>query len=160
MSVAQADHLKDFGPAYFEALHNGAAASPRARQHGNVQASHQEPCQRLFIALRPESYVPPHRHLLDPKQETLIAISGLMAFVTFHDDGEILDIMPFGSEAYGGGQDIPIGVDLPPNLWHSVVTLSESAALFEAKQRPCRVELGKEHAFGHPRKVARALPYI
>jgi cupin fold WbuC family metalloprotein len=136
--------LKVFSPGYLSDMHAKAAISTRARQHALLHDSHDDPCQKLFIALRQDSYIPPHRHLLDPKRETLIAIEGLMAFVTFENDGHVRDVLAFGSEAHGGGSKIPIGVDLPPDLWHSVVTLTPTAILFEAKAGPFRSALAKE----------------
>ena len=62
----------------FAGLHAQAKASPRLRQHLNIHASHGAPFQRLFIAFGLDSYVRPHRHHALPKDETLVAVLGLL----------------------------------------------------------------------------------
>ena len=89
-----------FSTSYLDSLIAEAERSPRRRQFRNVHRSMSEPAQRLFNAIEPDSYVRPHRHQLDPKDETLIAVRGLFALITFSDEGEITDIVHFGSEKY------------------------------------------------------------
>lgn len=73
----------------FTSLHGQAKASPRLRQHLNIHASHKAPFQRLFIAFGLDSYVRPHRHHLVPKDETLIAVQGLLGVMVFDDTGQV-----------------------------------------------------------------------
>ena len=60
-----------FSPEFLSSLIGEAAQSPRARQHRNIHRSYVDPCQRFLNAIGMESYIRPHRHLLDPKAETL-----------------------------------------------------------------------------------------
>jgi cupin fold WbuC family metalloprotein len=132
------------GPELFSGMLKGAAASPRLRAHHSLHLTTEEPCQRLFIALQRGSYIPPHRHLSDPKRETLMAFQGLMALATFTDAGAIDDIVLFGSEAWGGGHICPVALTLADPTWHTVVAITQSAVLFETKPGPFRPERGKE----------------
>ena len=50
-----------------------ARESPRFRQHFNIHRSYDDPCQFLFNAIEINSYIQPHRHSLDPKDEYLVA---------------------------------------------------------------------------------------
>ena len=74
----------------FTDLHDQAKASPRLRQHLNIHASHEAPFQRLFIAFGLDSYVRPHRHHLMPKDETLVAVQGLLGVLVFDDAGQVV----------------------------------------------------------------------
>lgn len=81
----------------FGGLHEQANASPRQRQHLNIHASHEAPFQRLFIAFGLDSYVRPHRHLV-PKDETLIAVQGLLGVLVFDDVGQVVQKLKLGTE--------------------------------------------------------------
>ena len=59
-----------------------------------------------------DSYMRPHRHLLEPKAETLIAVKGLFALVTFDDEGVVQEIIHFGTEKYSSPQGLSVGADL------------------------------------------------
>ena len=51
-----------------------AEYSSRRRQYLNIHSSYHENCQRLFNAIQPNCYTPPHRHSVTNKQELLVAI--------------------------------------------------------------------------------------
>lgn len=98
-------------------------------------------------AIHVDSYIPPHRHSLDQKSECLIAVGGLFALLIFDAEGRILSVTKFGSELYCGfDDDCGVGVDIPPNVWHTVLALSTSAILFEVKEGPFNPSLSKELA--------------
>jgi cupin fold WbuC family metalloprotein len=117
-----------------EDLVSNAKNNPRLRQHKNIHTHYQEPCQRLFNAIEPESYIPPHKHATDPRYEMLVAIRGLMALVTFGEDGEVPKVVLFGSEKYGA--DCALDVELPSSTWHTVVALVLGCILLEVKAGP------------------------
>jgi cupin fold WbuC family metalloprotein len=128
--------------AWFDELSGRARGAARLRQHSNLHRSYEEPCQRLLNALEPGTYIPPHRHSLDPKQETLIALRGEMALVLFDDSGKVTQVVRFGA----GDSYACHGVDLPPGAWHTVLALSSGAILFEAKAGPFQPAHAKELA--------------
>jgi cupin fold WbuC family metalloprotein len=82
--------MKIFDAQYLDGLTVQAKVSPRLRQHRNVNQSYQEASQRFFNAIEPGSYIRPHRHASDPREELLIAVRGLMALVTFDDQGAVV----------------------------------------------------------------------
>ena len=53
--------MQPFDSQRFETLCAAADDAPRRRAHHLVWASHQDPVQRLPIALQPWTYVRPHR---------------------------------------------------------------------------------------------------
>jgi cupin fold WbuC family metalloprotein len=126
--------MKIFSADYLDDLTAQAQGNPRQRQHRNVHQSYQEPCQRLFNAIEPGSYIRPHRHASDPKEELLIAIRGVMALVTFDDAGNVTGVLCFGSEKYG--PDMAAGAEVPADTWHTVIALEPGCVLLEMKAGP------------------------
>ncbi len=150
-----------FSPSYLSSLISEAERSPRRRQFRNVHHSHAEPCQRLFNAIEPDSYIRPHRHQIEPRDETLIAIRGLFALITFNEDGEIAEIVRFGSEKYGDSGYCSIGVELPAGTWHSLIALVPGSVLMEVKAGPFNPQAAKEFAPWSPEEgSADASAYV
>lgn len=100
--------VKVFSVDYLDSLAHEASQSPRARQHRNIHGCYDGPCQRFLNA----SYIRAHRHSLDPKAETLIAVRGQFALITFDDAGAILNVVRFGKET---DATVPVGADLLPD---------------------------------------------
>ena len=117
-----------------------AALSPRRRQHLKLHADYSDPCQRLLNFLWHDSYIRSHRHAVDPKPETLSALRGEMGCLTFDDDGRVLTRIRIAA----GGDCTAIVVE--PGEWHTVVALSETAALLETKAGPFDPDAAKESA--------------
>jgi cupin fold WbuC family metalloprotein len=139
--------IKLFSNTFLRGLVGDSLLSTRKRQNYNVHEDYSDPCQRLFNAIQVDSYIPPHRHSLDPKSECLIAVGGLFALLIFDVEGRILSVTKFGSEVYyGPDNDYGVGVDIPSNVWHTVLALSASAILFEVKRGPFNPSSSKELA--------------
>ena len=132
-----------FSSRYINTLISEAGVSDRKRQHRNVHYSFDDKSQRLMNAIGVESYIAPHRHLLDPKRESLIAVRGLFAAVIFSDKGNVEQIEFFGTEKF---KNLSIGLELPPEAWHTVVALTPGSALFEVKEGPFDPKKAKEFA--------------
>jgi cupin fold WbuC family metalloprotein len=138
--------MKVFSNQYFENLRVAASQSHRLRAHANVHRSYIDQCQKLFNAIKVNSYIRPHRHSLDPKEECLMAIKGLFGFVLFTDQGLIESVTIFGSEKYAEKLSIPSGLELPAGVWHTVVSLVNDSILFEVKCGPFDPSLAKQMA--------------
>jgi len=126
--------MKVFGADYLDELTAQAKRSPRKRQHRNIHESYADPCQRLFNAIELGSYIRPHRHAADPRDELLIAIRGLMALVAFDEQGVVTKVVRFGADRNGKG--LAIGSEVPANMWHTVIALEPSCVLLEVKAGP------------------------
>jgi len=126
--------MKTFDTQYLNDLTEQAKRSPRLRQHQNIHQSYQDACQRLFNAIEPGSYIRPHRHSTEPRQELLIAVRGAMALVTFDDHGAVTGVVRFGSEKHAN--DAAAGVEVTPSTWHTVVALEAGSVLLEVKAGP------------------------
>lgn len=138
--------VKNFSSDYLNTLIDAATKSPRLRQHQNIHASYQDPCQRFFNAIGVDSYVRPHRHLLDPKSETLIAVRGLFALVVFDDEGAVQEVIRFGSKRYDGENSLSVGAELVPGAWHTLIALEPDSVLLELKAGPFDPNTIKEFA--------------
>ena len=135
--------VKVFSVDYLDSLVEEASQSRRARQHRNIHERYDDPCQRFMNAIGVDSYIRPHRHSLDPKAETLIAVRGQFALVTFDDAGAVLNIVRFGT---GTETKVPVGADLPPGTWHTIIALVAGSILLELKAGPFDPNAAKEPA--------------
>jgi len=126
--------MKAFDAQYLNDLTGQAKNSPRLRQHRNIHQNYQDACQRLFNAIEPGSYIRPHRHASEPREELLVAIRGLMALITFDDQGSVTGILLVGSEKHGC--DLAAGVEVASSTWHTVVALVPDCVLLEVKAGP------------------------
>lgn len=142
--------MKIFTTDFLDCLIKDAEKSQRLRAHSNIHESYQDSVQKIFIALKADSYIRPHRHTLDPKEECLIAIRGLMSLVLFTDQGEVMSITIFGGEKYAENMPIGSGVQISANTWHTVIPLSENSILFEVKDGPFNANIAKEFASWSP----------
>lgn len=126
--------MKIFSAEYLDDLSGQAKDSHRQRQHRNIHRSYQDACQRLFNAIEPGSYIRPHKHGTDPRDELLVAIRGQMALVTFDEQGKVTGALRFGSEKHG--PDVAAGAEVPPDTWHTVIALEPGSVLLEVKAGP------------------------
>ena len=133
-----------------------AKVSSRLRQHKNIHTSYQEPCQRLFNAIEIGSYIRPHKHASDPRDEMLVAVRGLMALLSFDDQGVVVDVVRFGSEAFG--PELAVGVELSANTWHTVVALVPGCVLLEVKAGPFDQSQPKDLAPWAPEEGSSLVP--
>ena len=135
-----------FSDTYLNSLTQATHKSPRRRQSRTIHITPNDPCQRLFNAIEMDSYVRPHRHQQDPKVETLIAIRGRFLLVTFTEQGEIKEIIPFHSEKYEASNDSGVGVEIQVGTWHTIIATEPQSILLEVKAGPFNLELSKEPA--------------
>jgi cupin fold WbuC family metalloprotein len=126
--------MKIFDVNYLDDLTKQAKFSQRLRQHRNVHQSYQDVSQRLFNAIEPGSYIRPHRHASDPRDELLVAVRGMMALVTFDDHGAMTNVLRFGTERHT--DEIAVGAEVSFSTWHTVIALEPSCVLLEVKAGP------------------------
>ena len=131
-----------FSDAYLSSLIFEAEASHRLRQHRNIHRSYDDTCQRLMNAICVGSYIAPHRHHLDPRNECLIAVKGLFAAVIFDSLGKIAQIEFFGTQKV---ENVSVGLELSSETWHTVLAMEENSVLFEVKEGPFDPSQAKEY---------------
>jgi len=105
-------------------------SSPRRRIIQPLHRSEGATLHRMFNAVQPDSYIPPHRHLDPPKAESWIVLRGALAFFTFDDGGAISECL----EIRAGGE--VFGVDLEPGVYHTFFALEPDTVVYEVKDGP------------------------
>ena len=144
--------MKIFDAQYLFSLTDQAKVSPRLRHHRNVHQSYQEASQRLFNAIEPGSYIRPHRHASDPRDELLIAVRGVMAMMTFDDQGAVTNVLRFGSEKHG--DEMTAGAEVSSSTWHTVIALEPGCVLLEVKAGPFDPDQPKDLAKWAPEETS------
>jgi cupin fold WbuC family metalloprotein len=133
-------------PEDLDSLVREASGSPRRRKHRNLHESYDDPCQRVLNAIGIDSYIRPHRHSLDPKRETMVAVRGAFALVCFDEQGHVIEALAFGTELYNDRPSICPGVEVPAGAWHTVLALVPRSVLLEVKAGPFLPQAAKEFA--------------
>lgn len=128
------------GEDLFRDLVFQAQVAPRRRQHFNLHSNYADPCQRLLNAICFDSYIRPHCHRLDPKDELLVVLSGEVVCWRFDDSGRIASTQLLSS---GGTVS---AVMLSAYEWHTVTALSEAAIILEVKAGPFDASVAKSFA--------------
>ncbi len=111
-------------------LNVAAAAAPRRRKNFNVHYSEQSPCNRLYNAGEPDTYIQPHCHADPTKDETMLMIRGVMGVVFFDAQGHVTQT----TRLEAGGANV--AVTIPAGQFHTSVMLAPGSMIFEAKAGP------------------------
>lgn len=138
--------IKLFDADMLSALDAKAQNSPRRRSNYNVHDDMEDPVQRLFITLYPDSFVRPHRHSQENKWEFFLMISGELSFLLFDEDG----ICTGRHELSANGNCR--GLEVPPHVWHCIAPGSEPATFFEVKMGPYAPIDDKDFASWSPKE--------
>ena len=142
--------IKVFSVEYLDHLVTQAKNSSRLRQHSNIHDEYADPCQRLFNAIEPDSYIRPHHHGI----ETLFAIRGLMALIVFNNKGAIERVQKFGVGTCPSRPNIAAGTEISLSTWHTVVSLASGSILLEVKAGPFDPDMPKSFAPWAPEEGA------
>jgi cupin fold WbuC family metalloprotein len=86
----------------------------------------------MLNAIQPGSYITPHRHHDPPKSESIIVLQGVLACVSFENDGTSLESNFTLLDSRRG----IYGVDIRPSVWHTIFALEPDTVVFEAKSGP------------------------
>lgn len=122
-------------------ISDGARNSKRKRKHLNFHKDHREPVQRLVNALEPGTYLRPHRHTDSGKLEILLILNGRVLLVTFDDHGNMKD-----HAIMDANERDEVGVEIPPETWHTVISLKPGSVLYEIKEGPFDEKKAKVYA--------------
>ena len=141
--------------ALLDALIAEGRAAPRRRRNRNFHTTDAAPCQRLLNAIELGSYVRPHRHLDEGKDEALVVVKGVVGVVWFEDDGKVA-----GTARLEAGGTV-VAVDIPRGTFHTIVALAAGSVLFEAKAGPyLPAREGEWAPFAPPEGDAQCLAHL
>lgn len=117
-------------PTDLDELSAAASANPRRRLNLNLHGDYADPCQRLYNAVEPDSYIRPHRHTAPARTECFVAVRGRFHLLIFNDEGQVVqrvELSPTGPV---------VAADVPAGVWHAVVSLEPGSIFFETKPGP------------------------
>lgn len=123
----------------FNALVKKASQVERKRAHFNLHETSNANVQRLLMAMEPETYICPHRHIESHKWEMVMLLSGEIDVLIFNDEGELLSRIHMSSTATRV-------IQLPANTWHSYVGQQTETLALEIKEGPYIAQTDKEFA--------------
>jgi cupin fold WbuC family metalloprotein len=127
-------------------LSSQANASARLRKNLNVHTDLDDPVQRLFNAMQPNTYVRPHRHVGEGRWEFFQVVRGRALVLLFDDSGRVTE----KSELCDKGPNI--AVEIPSNTWHTLVSMQPETVLFEVKSGPYKPLTDKDFAAWAPQE--------
>lgn len=142
------DPVKLITEELIQSLVERAGSVERRRTNFNFHPDLSDNPHRFLNVLARGTYVAPHRHRIPPKAESFVILRGELAFFLFQDDGRTREIHILGDTENCEA----LGVDIAPDLWHSLVVLSEFAVCFEVKPGPYNPTEDKEFAPWAPRE--------
>ena len=123
-----------------------AHSSARKRQHLNLHTDLTDPIQRLFVAFEPGTYVQPHRHPEAGKWEMFVLLQGEAAILLFDEYACVTARIVFAQQ---GANRL---IEIPPQQWHTLVSLLPGTLLFEAKPGPYTPLADKDFAGWAPKE--------
>jgi cupin fold WbuC family metalloprotein len=81
---------------------------------------------------------------VDPRDELLVAVRGLMVLVKFDERGNVNGSFRFGSTRHDN--ILAVGAEVPAHTWHTVIALEPGCILLEVKAGPFDPNQPKELA--------------
>lgn len=124
----------------------GSRISDRRRIILPLHKSADESLHRMFNALQPGTYIPPHRHAQPPKAESILVLRGSLCFVTFDEAGQITQMNDLTADTES------FGVDLSAGIYHTFFCLEPDTVVFEVKPGPYSPIDDKDFASWAPRE--------
>lgn len=107
-----------------------AKRSPRLRSHLSLHKSHQDPVQRVIIALASGTYIPPHYHEHLHQWEHFQIIDGEIDVLLFNHKGSLESRYVLGKKT---GCFI---IQIPPLIPHTILCRTPHAIVLEIKEGP------------------------
>jgi cupin fold WbuC family metalloprotein len=140
--------------AMIDGLLAQATTAPRLRKNLNFHECETHPCQRLLNAIVPGSYVRPHRHVLENKEEFMMIVRGCLGVILYDAQGNVTGKMKLDEHG-------PVrAVSIPTGVYHTAVALKPTV-IFEAKGGPYAPHLPEELApFAPAEGSPDAQPYL
>lgn len=138
--------LKIVSPKLLEELSQKAIDSPRQRLNHNFHEDLADPINRMLNAFEPGTYIQPHKHENPDKREVFIVLRGSLVVVIFDDSGNPVDFILLDT-AKGN-----YAIEVPPGVWHNVVSLESGTVVYEIKDGPYIQPLDKNFASWAPKE--------
>lgn len=127
-------------------LSQKAALLPRKRLNFNFHEDLADPINRMLNAIEPGTYLQPHKHENPDKREVFIVLRGSLIVVIFDNSGNPVDFVLL--DPLNGNH----AIEVPPGVWHSVISLETGTVVFEIKDGPYQQISDKNFASWAPKE--------
>jgi len=111
-------------------LSQKAALLPRKRLNLNFHEELTDPINRMLNAFEPGTYIQPHKHENPDKREVFIILKGALVVVIYDESGNPIDFVLLDP------QKGTYAIEIPPRVWHSVISLESGTVVYEIKDGP------------------------
>ncbi|GAB2861214.1 hypothetical protein GCM10027277_32350 [Pseudoduganella ginsengisoli] len=121
------------GAAEIALLKEAVDASPRGRVRINLHADGSAPLHEMFIAIKPGSYIRPHKH--PAKSESFHLVHGAVDVVVFDDAGNVTQVVKLGQPDGGDGRRA-FYYRMSEPLFHTLIIRSDVLIVHETTNGP------------------------
>ena len=122
--------LKIISDQLLSELSQKAAQLPRKRLNLNFHEELADPINRMLNAFEPGTYIQPHKHENPDKREVFIILKGALVVVIYDESGNPIDFVLLDP------QKGTYAIEIPPRVWHSVISLESGTVVYEIKDGP------------------------
>jgi len=122
--------LKIISNKLLSELSQKAALLPRKRLNLNFHEELTDPINRMLNAFEPGTYIQPHKHENPDKREVFIILKGALVVVIYDESGNPTDFALLDSKKG------TYALEIPPGVWHSVISLESGTVVYEIKDGP------------------------
>jgi cupin fold WbuC family metalloprotein len=122
--------IASIGCEEIEFLRREVARNAKGRVRINIHPEDADSLHEMFIAIRPDSYIRPHKH--PNKSEAFHVVHGEVDIVVFEDDGSVREIVRLA--AGGGGKAFYYRMSKP--YFHTLVIRSDMLIVHEITNGP------------------------
>jgi cupin fold WbuC family metalloprotein len=122
--------IASIGPDEIAFLRREVAENAKGRVRINLHPENADTLHEMFIAIRPDSYIRPHKH--PNKSEAFHIVYGEVDIVVFEDDGSIKEIVPLA--ASGGKKAFYYRMSQP--YFHTLIIRSDLLVVHEITNGP------------------------
>lgn len=127
-------------------LSQKAALLPRKRLNFNFHEDLADPINRMLNAFEPGTYIQPHKHENPDKREVFIVLRGSLVVAIFNESGNPVDFVLLDP------QKGTYAIEVPPGMWHSVISLETGTVVYEIKDGPYQQISDKNFASWSPKE--------
>jgi cupin fold WbuC family metalloprotein len=122
--------IASIGQAEIEYLRSELVGNAKGRVRINLHPDSADNLHEMFIAIRPESYIRPHKH--PNKSESFHIVYGEVDIVIFEDDGSIARVVALAA----GSHSKPFYYRMSKPFFHTLIIRSDVLVVHEITNGP------------------------
>jgi cupin fold WbuC family metalloprotein len=122
--------IASIGLAEIECLRSELVGNAKGRVRINLHPDGADTLHEMFIAIRPDSYIRPHKH--QNKSEAFHVVHGEVDIVIFEDDGSIAQVVRLAARS----DTIPFYYRMSKPFFHTLIIRSDVLVVHEITNGP------------------------